>query len=489
MPITFVFKTPPAFLILRTAGSLVGLLVSACQPVGPDYHLPREAAIHRSDLQGQLAVEGAGVVSTPPPVDWWRLYEDPRLDTLVLEATASNADLRVAAANLQRAYDRAQQADSAGGWSANADAGVQRAQESAEAFLLSEKVPVVNTGNFGISTSYQFDLFGTLQRGIEGAKADADAAQAAADVARITLVADVVRSYVQVCAANEELEIAQQSLALQDENTRLVRRLRDAGRGDETQVTRAQTQYKSLKADMPRYTAQRQAGLFQLSMLLAKPLDQLPMGTAQCETLPTIRQLLPVGDGTAMLKRRPDVRQAERQLAAATARIGVATGALYPAISFGVSGGATGILEHVGESRSSHWALGPLISWSVPTNGARARIHEAQDESQGALAHFDAVVLNAIRETQTDLVRYTTELQRRDALFEAEQSAQVAADQTHRFYQAGRVSFLAELQANATYTASHAAVADADSQVAMGQIDLFLALGGGWERGRPQAHQ
>ena len=185
---------------------------------------------------------------------------------------------------------------------------------------------MANVGDLGISTSYQFDLWGALQRGIEAAQANADATQAAADTARITVVADVVRAYTQVCAANEERGIAQDSLKLQAQTTSLTQRLRDAGRGDETQVTRSETQFKSLRAELPRYEALRQAGLFRLSMLLAKPLDQLPAGVATCAELPHIAQLLPVGDGAALLKRRPDVRQAERHLAAATAQIGVATG-------------------------------------------------------------------------------------------------------------------------------------------------------------------
>jgi NodT family efflux transporter outer membrane factor (OMF) lipoprotein len=464
----------------------LGLLLSACQVVGPDYHLPDEAAVHREDLQGDLAVNGKNVVSAPVPGDWWRLYQDPRLDQLVEQAMASNTDLRVAAANLSRARAQVDEAQAAGGWSGGVKMGAQRLQESGEAFLLPEKVPVANVGDIGITTSYQFDLFGVLQRGIEAAKANADATQAAADTARITLVADVVRAYTQVCAANEEQEIAQHSLDLQAQSTTLIQRLRDAGRGDETQVTRSQTQFKSLRADMPRYEAARQAGLFRLSMLLAKPLDQLPAGTDRCAELPKIAQLLPVGDGATLLKRRPDVRQAERRLAAATAGIGIATGELYPDISIGATVGTVGILENLGKPATNRWGFGPLLTWTVPSNGSRARIREAEAATQGALAHFDGVVLNAIRETQTGLAQYSALLQRRDALADAEQSAQLAADQTHRFFQAGRASFLADLQATRTYTDVRAQLASASTQVAMSQIDLFLALGGGWESGRTQ---
>ncbi|OOH82549.1 RND transporter [Pseudomonas koreensis] len=465
----------------------LGVMLSACQMVGPDYHVPEDAAVQRKDFQGELAVAGKPVVSAPVPADWWRLYKDARLDQLVQQAMASNTDLRVAAANLQRARAQVDEAEAAGGWSAGVKMGAQRLQESGQAFLLPEKVPVDNVGDIGISASYQFDLWGTLQRGIEGAKANADATQAAADTARITLVADVVRAYTQVCAANEEREIAQHSLDLQSQSTTLIQRLRDAGRGDETQVTRSQTQFKSLRADLPRYEAARQAGLFRLSMLLAKPVDQLPTGTATCAELPKIAQLVPVGDGAALLKRRPDIRQAERRLAASTAGIGVATGELYPDISIGATIGTVGLIDDLGDPSTNRWGFGPSLSWKVPTNGARARIREAEATTQGALAHFDGVVLNAIRETQTGLAQYSALLQRRDALADAEQSAKLAADQTHRFFQAGRESFLADLQATRTYTDVTAQLAAANTQVAMSQIDLFLALGGGWESGRTNA--
>ena len=471
---------------MKTAGSLsvlcLSLMLAACASVGPDYQLPKDAAINRADLQGDLAGQNSNVISAPVPQDWWRLYNDPRLDQLVNQAMASNTDLRVAAANLSRAQFQVDEADAEGGFTTTASAEAQRLQESGQSFLLTEKVPVSNIGAVAIKTSYQFDLWGTLKRGVEAANANQDAAQAAADTARITVVADVVRAYTQICAANEERNIAQHSLDLQEEGVRLATRLRDAGRGDETQVTRTQTQFKSLRADLPKYEAARQTGMFQLSMLLAKPLAQLPAGTADCAELPHIAQVLPVGEGAELLKRRPDVRQAERKLAAATASIGVATGQLYPNISFGGTVGTVGILKDLGDPATNRWGFGPLISWTIPSNGARARIHLTEANTQLALANFDKTVLNAIRETQTGLAQYTALLERRDALADAETSARQAADQTHMFYRAGRESFLADLQATRTYTDVRAQLAAANTQVAMQQINLFLALGGGWQR-------
>lgn len=457
-----------------------GLLLSACQMVGPDYSVPKEAAVNRGDLQGALRSDADSVVSAPVPANWWHLYQDPRLDALVNQALAANTELRVAAANIARARAQVEEAEAQGGFNGGVKLGAQRLQESGEAFLQPDKVPVANIGEAILSASYQFDLWGTLKRGVEAAQAHADATQAAADTARITLVADVVRAYTQVCAANEEYHIARASLDLQEQSVTLTQRLRDAGRGDETQVTRSETQFKSLRAELPRYQAMREAGLYTLSMLLAKPVEQLPAGTAHCAELPHIAQRVPVGDGAALLKRRPDIRQAERSLAAATAGIGVATGQLYPDISIGAQVGTIGILENLGKPATNRWGFGPLLTWTVPTNGSRARIRQAEASTQAALAHFDGVVLNAIRETQTSLAQYSALLDRRDALAEAERSAQLAADQTHRFFKAGRESFLADLQATRTYTDMRAQLAAANTQVAMGQIGLFLALGGGW---------
>jgi len=458
-----------------------GLMLSACQMVGPNYHMPWNAAINRADIKDDLPIN-SNVISAPVPQNWWKMYQDPRLDALVQQALITNSDLRVASANLSKARIEVLEAQSQGGFGASASAGAQRIQESGEAFLQTEKLPVATFTSASVNLSYQFDLWGTLKRGVEASQASADAAQAAADTARITVVAQVVRAYTQVCAANEEYGIARHSLDLQEEGVKLTQRLRDAGRGDETQVTRSQTQFKSLRAELPRYEALRQGGLFQLSMLLAKPVNQLPAGTGDCAELPRIAQVLPVGNGAELIKRRPDIRQAERLLAASTARIGVAIGELYPNISFGATVGSVGQSNNFGHPASDRWAFGPLISWTVPTSGARARISEAKVETQASLAHFDGVVLNALRETQTALVDYEAVLERRDALADAEESAHRAADQTHQFFQMGRESFLADLQATRTYTDVRGQLSAANTQVAMQQINLFLALGGGWEK-------
>jgi outer membrane protein TolC len=272
--------------------------------VGPDYEVPKDAAVQRSDLNGPLRQDADSVVSAPVPEDWWQLYQDQRLNELVRQALSANTELRVAAANIAKARAQVEVAESQGGFNGGVKPAPSACRSRAKPSCCRRKCRWPTSAR-PLSASYQFDLWGTFKRGTEAAKANADAVQAAADTARITLVADVVKAYTQVCSANEEYHIARESLDLQEQSVQLNQRLRDAGRGDETQVTRSQTQFKSLRAELPRFKAERETGMYTLAALLAKPVDQLPAGTADCAELPHLNQLVPVGDGAALLKRRP----------------------------------------------------------------------------------------------------------------------------------------------------------------------------------------
>jgi NodT family efflux transporter outer membrane factor (OMF) lipoprotein len=470
-------NSPRALVLLPIVLALAG-----CLTLGPNYKVPPEAAINAPLANAPLdGVDGTTTVSEPVPPNWWHLYDDPVLNDLVQQALASNTDLRVAAANLARSRAAVGVAEEQGGFSGGADVAFKRAQEAGQQFLLFEKVPVANEGDLGVNVSYEFDLFGKLRRAVEAAKADDDAVQAASDLARITIVADVARAYVENCSAAEELTIAQQSLDLQRQRVALSRRLQQAGRGNVPDVTRGQTQVDTLNADIPRFTARRRIAQYQLAMLLARAPSDLPKGVFTCNVTPKLAQPIPVGDGAALLKRRPDVRQAERRLASSTAQIGVATAALYPTVSFGASVGTTGVAADLFGAQTNRWSFGPLINWNFPINGARGRVLEAKYGADAALARFDGVVLNALRETQSSLATYAADYARADALRAAQKSAAESADETHRFYLAGRESFIADLDATRTLTSTNAQLAAAISQVAVDQVNLFLALGGGWE--------
>lgn len=465
--------------------SLLGLSVAlaACTTVGPDYKLPTQASINRPAARGGFdQVDGQHVSAQPVVSQWWTLYHDPVLNQMVDAALKANTNLRVASANLQKAMAVSEQVDAESGIHAAVSAEAQRARFSGESYLLSEEMPVYNVGGYGVNVSYQLDLFGQLKRGEEAAHASTESVEAARDLARLTVVADTVRAYMQVCSANHGYQVMQQQYHLQNKQVDLMQRLYKAGRGQSMDVLRAQSQADTLKASLPIYQAARDTALYRLAMLLGKaPGEPLPQPVT-CQTEPSLSQPIPVGDGRELLQRRPDVKQSERGLAQSTAMVGVATAELYPSITLGASAGYSGMLKDLGRGETQEFGIGPLIHWSIPDSGSRARVTAAKAETAAALARFDGVVLNALREVQTSLSVYGKDLQHLAMLREARDKARLVADQNRRLYQAGRAPYLSSLDAHRTLVSNDVAVATAESKVVQDQVNLFLALGGGWEQ-------
>jgi NodT family efflux transporter outer membrane factor (OMF) lipoprotein len=466
--------------ILAAAASLVAL--SACATVGPNYRVSDAAKIKASAAQGPFIEAGTPAVSQAPvPEGWWKLYDDPVLDSLVQEALAANTDLRVAAANLARAHAMVSEAESAGGFTASTSATALRSQESGEQYLQTEQLPVETLADVGFKVSYQVDLVGRLKRAAEAAHADADAGQAALDLARVSVAADVARAYVEACSSGHELAVARRSVDLQDKSLEITSRLIAAGRGTSLDATRARALLDQSRAALPSFENRRRAALYRLATLTGKPPAEFPKEVEACMVPPRLSQPLPVGDGAALLKRRPDVRAAERGLAGATARIGVAVAALYPNVSFGLGAGSTGMLADIGQAATNRWSFGGLVSWTLPGGGERARIRESEAGADAALAKFDGVVLNALRETETSLAVYAHEVDRNAALKSARDEAATAEAQAQTLYRLGRSPYLTGLDARRTLAQAESALAASDAALADDQINLFLALGGGWE--------
>ncbi|HYQ38009.1 MAG TPA: TolC family protein [Pseudomonas sp.] len=476
-------------LLARFALAALPLALSACT-VGPDYHLPRWAMFNQPKAQAPLDLAGnAKVAQAPLPADWWKLYHDPQLDDLVQKALAGNTDVRLAYHNLRRAYEGYVMAESAQEIEVGGSVTAGRGQLSSQALALHEKLPVMNLGDVGVAVGYQLDLFGKLKRATEAAAAGTEATQAALDAARITVVAQVVRNYVEACHANEELEIAEHSLQIQERQLDVVSRLQQAGRGNEVDVARAQAQTEALRAELPPFESKKAAALYQLAALLGRTPGDLPASVGQCQHAPQLAQPIPVGDGAALLKRRPDIRAAERELALATARIGVATAEMYPEVSLGGSFGYTGMMQDIGHGITERWSLGPHIAWHIPTGVDRARIRASEAGADAALARFDSTVLNALRETQTLLTHYAHDLTRNQSLRQARDAARQAAEYNRRMYKEGRLPYLSSLDAERTLASAEAALATSEAQLSQDQVNLFLSLGGGWENARGTSGQ
>lgn len=462
----------------------------ALHPVGPDYQLPAAAMVNRPGAAAPFAQAPASAASSatpfadaPLPPHWWRLYQDPKLDALVEKALAPNTDLRVALANLQKAQAEDRAVAGAGRPTISAGGGPAFGHVSGLSYLAPDYVPP-SGWEYGASASlsYQLDLFGKLQRAVEAARADTQAAQAALDLARVNVAAGTARAYADACATGLRLESAQRSAQLQQEALDVSVRLQQAGRVGITDAARARSQLALLQAALPSLQARRQAALYRLATLTGELPQDFDHDVAACTAPPRVAGAIPVGDGAALLRRRPDVRQAERRLAASTARIGVATADLYPRVSLGLSLGSEGLGNDFLGKDTFSYSVGPLISWTLPNTGVvRAHIAQAGAEADAALANFDGTVLAALRETQTALEVYARELDRHAALQAARDESAMVAEQARRLYRSGRTGYLDALDAERGLAGSEATLAASDAELADDQVSLFLALGGGWE--------
>jgi len=451
--------------------------------VGPDYRAPQPPAGTKAALLGTTEAQAT---PTEPPSQWWQLYQDPVLDELVQDALAANTDLAVAAANLSGAraaleaarvgrYPQTQLgAFTLRGRDATTDEILEIGGHPPQTFWFYDAL---------LDVSYELDLFGHVRRAIEAARADTEAALAARDIVKVTVVAETTRAYAQVCALGEAIAVTRHSIDVVTHEQQITTDRRDAGAAADFDVVRAQTLVAQVRSTLPTLTGQRQSALFQLAQLLGRPPGGVPTAAQECAQPPTLKALIPVGDGASLLARRPDVRQAERRLAGATARIGVATADLYPRISLiGSYGGIGTQVSDVADSVGLTWGLGPRISWSFPNQSpARARIHQARAGEQAAVAGFDGVVLQALKEADQALATYAAELGHRQELLIARDRARQAFDMAHEQFLAGATTNLDLLNAESTAVAADAAVAAADGALAQDQIGVFKALGGGWQ--------
>ena len=474
---------------------LAALGLSGCV-VGPDYARPPLAPGASGPLAEAPQTPPAGAPASLLPDRWWRLYDDPVLDRLIAEALAHNTDIRVAAANLRRA--RAVLAEQRGQRLPTITPGAQVTRNqfnsaSAAAFGggsgggagggTGPQTFDVNLFDLGVDASYELDLFGGISRTIEAGRGDAESAAATLDAARVSVAAETARAYATACTNAAQAAVAQETVDLQQKTLGLTQTLFDAGRGTRRDVERADVLLAQTQAQLPLLDAEKRAALYALATLTGRPPAEVDADASRCSAAPRVRITIPTGDGAALLARRPDVRSAERTLAADTARIGVAVSALYPSIRLAGSIGFNATRgSQLLRATSATYSFGPLISWNFPNQtAARAQIAQARAGADASLARFDGAVLTALREAETALARYAGALDRNAALLRAEQASSKAATLSRLRFDTGADSFLQLIQAERERADTRAARAASDAAVADAQITLFKALGGGWE--------
>jgi NodT family efflux transporter outer membrane factor (OMF) lipoprotein len=455
--------------------------LAACR-VGPNYHAP---ALPTGAEVPLVSLNTAAETEAPPPDAWWRLYDDPRLDALVQEALQANRTLAAADANFaaaravvsavhsQRYPSTTASAGGLYGRDATTDEILELTGRPPQTFWLYEDI---------FQAAYEVDLFGRVHRAIEAANANADAVAAIRDGVRVVVAGETARAYAAICALGEELSVANHSLAVVSHEADITVKRHEAGANADYDVARAQALVAQVRSAIPELEGQRRAALFELTALLGRTPVQAPNDLATCITPPHLAALIPVGDGSQLIKRRPDVRQADRRLAVATAEIGVATADLYPTIRLiGLYGGAAVELSQLNTNIGRTWGVGPSISWTFPNMAVpRARVHQAKAEQAAALASFDAVVLTALKEIEQALALYSTALDTRQALGDAQDKVHAAFEIAQAQFLAGALSNLDLLTTEQSLVALDAAVASSDALLVQDQIAVFKALGGGW---------
>ncbi len=467
----------------RTLALLPLALAATACAVGPNYRAPQTPTDAGAPF---VSARPAVATADQPPADWWRLYDDATLDGLVRQALTENQDLKVAAANLLKASGVLAQAR-AGLFpttelSANDVWGKSSSAQLAASLTGSKAEPAwLGAGAFNVS--YEVDIFGRIRRSIEAARADAAATAEAENVVRITVAAETARAYADACAFAEQADTARRSAELSQQVLGLTQRMRDLGAKSDFDVASAAAVYDQASAAIPTFEGERRAQLYELAVLTGRPPAEISQAAAACKTPPTIRTPLPVGDGAALLKRRPDVRQAERTLAADTARIGVATADFYPTVSLTGSAASSGrSLKQIASASSFSYQLGPLITWSFPNLlVARAEVIQAKAQASGSIASFNSVVLNALKETEQALTTYDAELSRHTALIANVSDNQRAFDLAQVQLQRGSISFPDLLQTERNLEAARAELAASDQALIDDQVAVFQSLGGGWE--------
>lgn len=460
-------------------------LLAGCSAVGPDYESPRvtvPAAF--GELEGPAAAgEGTSVATGGAArlADWWTELLDPVLDGLVERAVRDNPDLRAARARVREA--RARRGLAAADAFPSVDAGGAFERSRTSDTLAEMPGGTDNLFQAGFDASWEIDVFGGVRREIEAADAEMEAAVEDRRDVLVSLLAEVARNYVELRGAQRRASIARASLDAQSQTLDLTRTRFAAGLASDLDVARAEALVQTTASRIPGLEGEARLSIHLLGVLLGAEPNAFAADLAKEGPIPAAPPRVPVGLPSHLLRRRPDVRRAERRLAAATARIGVATADLYPrfslAGSFGLESGDSGDLV---DSDSRAWSLGPAVRWRILDFGRiRNDIAVQGAREEQAAAAFESAVLGSLREVEDALVSFAREQDRRAALASAVESNRRAVGLADALYRQGSTDFLSVLQAERDLFESEDALAESERDVATGLVALYKALGGGWE--------
>lgn len=457
-------------------------LLGACATLGPAYETPVTAAEQQPEFDTDPALNV--VDAAEPAHTWWQALNDETLTQLVGRALAENRDIRQAAANVTAARRLLRLEQTNRRPQGEVGAAFQRRRLAGAAFGLDDVTfPDTNFYDLSMSMSWELDFFGRVRRGVEAAMADAQAAQALRRDAEVLVVAEVVAAYTDYRGAQVQLDVARNNLQVQEQTADLTRTRFEEGLGELLDLRRAEAQVKSTQATIPPLEAQLAAAANRIATLTAQPVADVTATLASEDAgLPRPPQTLAIGDPTSLVQRRADVRAAERELAAAAARAGVARTAWFPRLTLvGSLNSSSETLSGISQEPALGYGIGPRLVWSgfdVPR--VRAEIGAADARTEAALAGYEQTVLLALEEVQSSLAGYGREQVRFAALDEAVEKTREASSLARVRYEGGVDDFLAVLDAEQRLLQAEAARAQSVTAVTRRWAEVYRALGAGW---------
>ena len=462
--------------------------------VGPNYRPPQTTVSEKWDGLDTVTPAQPSKATTSPValVEWWQAFKDPTLASLVEMAIRANLDLRQAEARIRQAR-AALGVAGAGLWpEVDASAIYQRSQSSSAAVSpTGAGIAIATAGGLrelfqvGLDASWELDIFGGTRRNIEAAGADLRASVEDRRDVLITLVGDVGSNYLNLRGFQQQLAIARKNLEAQKHTAQITRRRFEAGFVGALDVANSLAQVATTEAQIPVLESSARAAIYKLGVLLGREPAALEKDLIKESPIPPNPPEIPVGLPSELVRRRPDIRRAEAQLHAATARIGVATADLFPKFSLtGSFGFSSNDLTKLGNlSNSKFWSFGPTITWPVFAAGRIQWNIKVQDAlTEQALLTYQKTVLTALQDVETALVAYAKEQERRKSLSEAAVNNRKAVDLAMKLYVAGKTDFLNVLTAQLNLYTSENALVQSTNTVDTNLIALYKALGGGWEK-------
>ena len=451
--------------------------------VGPDYQVPNLA--YPLPDAWESAVEEEINEADSPLETWWTTLNDPMLVALIQEARTENLSVQTAAARVYEARARLGIATGQYYPDVDLDASYSRSEPS-ENGLLSGLPPEAFEGsdfyNIGMGFNWEIDVFGRLRRGAEAARADLEASIEDYRDVMVILMADVAANYIEVRTLQDRIKYGRANVEAQAGSLQLTRDRFDAGLSPLTDVTQAEYNLANSQAAIPSLEARLVAATNRLAVLLGKPpgaVDDLLAGES---AIPDPDQGVTLGIPADLLRRRPDIRAAERRLASQTALIGVAKADLYPTFSLaGVLALESLDSGDLFDSGSTTWSLVPGLRWNIFSAGKiRNNIRVQEARTQQLLFTYERAVLFALDEVESTMVAYEREKERRDRLAEAVDASERTVELVKTQYMSGLTDFLNLLDAQRTLATQQDSWADSEGQVVQNLVVLNRALGGGW---------